>query len=92
MGLKANQKIYNSISDHKKKLAVEFLQKYLQTKEDIKSVILKNPEGWFAPYHFGWGMAIRNALRTEGFGESYFGIGNLDDIYVELVEEAVMGE
>lgn len=89
MGLKVNQKLYNSISDQKKKLAIEFLRCYLKDKEIIKMAIQIDPECWFAPYHFNWGMAIRNGLRCEGFGESYFEIDNLDDIYVELVEETV---
>lgn len=45
--------------------------------------------GWVAPYHMGWGMSIRNLLRNRGFGEKAFGIHNLDNIYAELVEEAV---
>lgn len=39
--------------------------------------------------HFGFGMAVRNLLRKEGFGEDYFGIENLDDVYVPLLEMAV---
>ena len=34
-------------------------------------------------------MWIRNALRTAGFGETYFHIANLDDIVYELIEEAL---
>lgn len=41
------------------------------------------------PLHFSWGMGVRNLLRTEGFGEDFFGIDNLDDYYVPLVELAV---
>jgi hypothetical protein len=47
--------------------------------------------GYAAMYnpHFGFGMAVRNALRKAGFGEEYFGIHNLDDIYIDVIEEAV---
>jgi hypothetical protein len=36
-------------------------------------------------------MAVRNLLRKGGFGEKELGVGNLDDVYVELVEQAVWG-
>lgn len=42
-----------------------------------------------AGYHMGWGMGVRNALREHGFGEEPFGVRNLDNIYVPLIEEAV---
>lgn len=42
--------------------------------------------------HHGWGTAIRNLLRTEGFGEEYFDVWNLDDYYTQLVELAVSEE
>jgi hypothetical protein len=34
-------------------------------------------------------MSVRNLLREKGFNEKYFGVHNLDDIYVALVEEAL---
>ncbi len=43
------------------------------------------------PLHHGWGTAVRNLLRTEGFGEKELGVDNLDDYYTALVEAAVMG-
>lgn len=46
-----------------------------------------HPAGW----HFRGGMAVRNLLRKGGFGEKELGVGNLDDVYVELVEQAVWG-
>lgn len=45
--------------------------------------------GWSAPYHFNWGMHIHNKLRQHLFSEQAFGVTNLDNIYVRLVEEAV---
>jgi hypothetical protein len=36
-----------------------------------------------------WGMSVRNLLRQKGFSEEHFGIDNLDDIYISLVEEAL---
>lgn len=89
MGLKECKKIYNKITMDKKIPAIEFLKNNLREKEKIRKEIKKNPETWFAPYHFHWGMFIRNLLRNNKFGEKYFEIGNLDDIYVELVEDAL---
>lgn len=71
--------------------AVRFLCDWFpdHVKEDIRQRHQEDPEYWWAPYHLFWGMGVRNKLRDEGFGEDDFGIHNLDNIYVELVEEAV---
>lgn len=71
--------------------AVRFLRGWLSpTVQDmVREVIrIKTPD-WPAAYHLGWGMGVRNGLRQHGFGEKDFGVLNLDNIYVELVEEAV---
>lgn len=44
--------------------------------------------GLYSP-HFGWGMAIRNSLRSAGFGEEELGVHNLDDVYRALLDSAV---
>lgn len=56
---------------------------------EVQKAIAKNPKKWWVGYHFGWGMGIRNLLRKEGFKDSESKSGNLDDIYIPLVEEAV---
>lgn len=60
-----------------------------ETKAQIRAAINEDPDEWFVPYHLWWGMAVRNFLREKGFGEEYWPICNLDDIYVPLVERAV---
>lgn len=40
----------------------------------------------------GGGMYIRNQLRDLGYGEEDIGAVNLDNIYAEIVEEAVAGD
>ena len=91
MGLPENKLVYDFISTSKKEVVKKFLSELISEKDKrkIRKEIMKDSVGWFAPYHFTWGMAIRNALRQNGFGEEYFMIENLDDIYVELVEDAV---
>ena len=71
--------------------AVEFLRGWIgeNIKPEIRAQIKADPDGWSVPYHFGWGMGIRNALRTAGFRESQLGVRNLDNVYVELVELAL---
>lgn len=71
--------------------AVEFLKKELEPiAADIRMKIRNpGPYGWIAPYHFGWGMAIRNLLRQNGYGEKELHVENLDNVYVELIEEAI---
>jgi hypothetical protein len=40
--------------------------------------------------HIRFATLVRNELRTAGFGESDLGIRNLDDVYIFLLEEALM--
>lgn len=72
--------------------AVEFLRGYFSnaptTIADVKEAMAKDPQTWWAPYHLTWGMAVRNLLRRNGYGEKQFGVDNLDDYYVGLIEEA----
>lgn len=58
-------------------------------RKEILSAYKADPKGWAAPYHFFWGMSVRNLLRDKGFGEGHFHVHNLDDIYIPLVEEAL---
>lgn len=82
--------VYDTISDELKNPAIEMLAKELaHSCEEIKESIKNDPKNWITPYHFGWGMSIRNLLRDKGFGEDYFKVDNLDNIYVQLVEEAM---
>lgn len=60
-------------------------------RASIVASMERDPERWIGPYHHGWGTAMRNHLRQMGFGELYFGVHNLDDIYVALIEEALTG-
>jgi hypothetical protein len=91
MGLTECRIIYNALSEEKKYPAIDCLKNHIskELKIGLRILIERDPEGWFAMYHHGWGTAIRNVLRQKGFGEEYFNINNLDDIYVELVEDAV---
>lgn len=91
MGLAVNRKLYQNLKECKKLSAISFLATLISRKDKkrIKIKIKRDPEGWFALYHHGWGTCIRNALREVNYGEKYFGINNLDDIYVELVEDMI---
>ncbi len=68
-----------------------------ETVNQIKEAIHDDPKLWYAPYHFGWGMAIRNYLRTDvGILDKELpsnacenDCGNWDDYYVECVEKAM---
>jgi len=91
----------------KRKQAVEFLSIELgEAVLDMQNMIAEDPLHWWSKprggnrdigypgmsFHSSGGRALRNALRGAGMDEAWFGIGNLDDIYVGLVELAVMGE
>ena len=82
--------MYAALPAELKAPALAFLRTTLTPAQDqIRVAMQSDPATWWAKYHFGWGMATRNALRRAGFGEEYFGVHNLDDIYIELVEEAL---
>jgi len=57
--------------------------------ETIRKEYEKNPEEWWVGHHFQWGMQMRNLLRENGYGEKELGVGNLDDCYIELIENAI---
>ena len=81
--------MYASLTPELKAPALEMLRTELaQVRDQIRAAYTAAPTDWYVSYHFGWGMAVRNLLREKGFGEDYFHIHNLDDIYVPLVEEA----
>lgn len=83
-------KMYQGLTPEIKAPALEMLRKELAPVTDqIRAAFTAAPNDWYVSYHFGWGMAVRNLLREKGFGEEYFRVHNLDDIYVALVEEAL---
>ena len=84
------QQMYADLTPEVKAPALAMLAEELKPAvPEIQKAYAADPEGWYVGYHFGWGMAVRNLLREKGFGEEYFGVHNLDDIYVALVEEAL---
>lgn len=91
----------------KRRRAVEFLQAELrEAAGEFRAHISEDPEAWWArphggdpalgfpgrSFHVTGGMSVRNALRHAGMDEAWFGIANLDDVYVGLIELAIMGE
>jgi hypothetical protein len=89
--LQFHQRIISFYPPEKIAPAVEALRDELpdDAKREIRAAIAQSPDAWATPFHHGFGTAIRNFLRTAGFGETYWPIWNLDDIYVMLVEAAV---
>jgi hypothetical protein len=71
--------------------AVKFLKKEipLDVAEQIKEEYEKDPGHWCTPYHFSWGMFIRNKLRDNVCLDDKLPSGNFDDYYVRFVEIAV---
>lgn len=83
------------VSEAMKEKAAEFLRNHFSIvdKQSFRKLIEKGKDRWwYSEYHsLGGGMAIRNLLRNNGFGEKDLPIENLDYIYVKLLERAVMG-
>lgn len=61
-----------------------------RTAMQIRRLIETRDPKWPGTYHFGWGRQIRNDLRVAGYGEKELGVRNLDNVYVAMVEEAVL--
>jgi len=82
--------MFTDLAPELKAPALEMLAVELApVKPDIQTAYAADPLEWAVPYHFWWGMSVRNLLRDKGFDEKYFGVHNLDDIYIPLVEEAL---
>lgn len=83
--------MYSEIPKEQKDAAIKAFRNsgYYPAFPEIREAIAKNSDGWNIPYHFTWGMGVRNFFRQESFGEKYFGVDNLDCIYKYLVEDAV---
>ena len=80
------------LSDDVKTRAIELLRNEfpLELKQDLQNLIAKNPDNWIGvELHFGWGMAVRNLLRTNGLTDDLTPNGNWDDYYIKAIEEAV---
>lgn len=60
-----------------------------QTRELIFEEWRRERDDWCVPYHFYWGMAIRNALRDAGLFDDRLPDKNWDDYYIPLVEYAI---
>ena len=86
--------MYSEIPQEQKDAAIKVFREsdYVQSFPEIRNSIAGDPDHWNIPYHSFWGMGVRNFFREEGFGEEYFGVCNLDDIYTALIEEAVREE
>jgi len=85
------QKMYKTIPFDKRIEMETWLHSYLKdVAPALRQKIHANREDWFLEYHFGWGMNLRNALRRAGFNEKFLGVGNLDDVYVEAIEHAIL--
>lgn len=80
-----------TLDPEKVEAAVRYLCDMLspQSKQLIRKLAVRDPQGWWVAHHFHWGMGVRNLLRKGGFTEEYFRMGNLDDYYIGLVELAV---
>lgn len=70
---------------------VQLLKKSVpeKLKNLLKEIYKKDPDNWMIPYHFGFGMSIRNVIREGGFPDKKLPDGNWDDYYVQVLEIAI---
>ena len=60
----------------------------IESKVNIIEAYEKDPVYWISPYHFGWGMTMRNHLREYVCTDDQLLSGNWDDYYTQCVEYA----
>jgi hypothetical protein len=81
---------YTAIPSEIRQPALSLLASLLEpVLPEIRADYAKDPINWWKHGHFHFGLAVRNQLRRKGYDAAYFGVSNLDDIYVFLVEEAL---
>lgn len=56
---------------------------------EIEEAANKNKLSWSSPYHFHWGMWMRNQLRKGGILDDALPSKNWDDYYIPIVELAL---
>jgi hypothetical protein len=88
------RKFYDALAAEKKDPAIVLLSSKIRPNDRVKmrQLMSVDPNHWYLDQHFGGGMFVRNLLRQHGFGEKYWPIWNLDDIYVFLLEDAISKE
>lgn len=84
------KKTYDAIPMEKRAPVLTIVAQLLKPMaQQIQTDFEKDKLNWWKRGHFHWGLAVRNQLRRQGYDSKYFGVPNLDDIYVNLVEEAL---
>jgi hypothetical protein len=70
---------------------VNFLKQDMsdKLKKQIWEAYEKDGYDWYRGTHFGWGMAMRNRLRTAEFLDDQLPEKNWDDYYIACIELAV---
>ena len=85
-----SREVYDTIPGSITDAALALLTSLLEpVSPEIRADYAKDPINWWKQGHFHFGLAVRNQLRRKGYDAAYFGVSNLDDIYVFLVEEAL---
>ena len=71
-----------------KEKAVQYLIENIssETLEEVAKEMKEKGSHWWVLHHHGFGMDVRNLLRVGGFD---WGPIDLDDMWVELIEEVV---
>ncbi len=82
--------MYAQITSEVKAPALTLLIELLEPlAAQVRSDFNVDPENWWKRGHFHFGLAVRNQLRRRDYDADYFGVSNLDDIYIYLVEESL---
>ena len=90
-----------ALKDTDRKAMTDLFKKNLSIEEVLffKKIIKDFPCGKWATeiteatpmgFHLlGGGIAVRNFFRSNGFDEKTLGIQNLDNVYIDIIEDAV---
>jgi hypothetical protein len=76
------------VDPSERRKAIQYLIKNIsaETWVDVQNEMKEKGSNWGVFHHHGFGMGVRNLLREGGFN---WGPIDLDDIWVELIEEAI---
>lgn len=92
--VKFHEEMYQELPEWIKEKSISVLKEIIpdESKEEIRKAYKLDPVHWIAPYHFDWGMWIRNMLRDRVVLDDKLHcdpeLANWDNFYTKLVEIA----
>lgn len=83
---------YTALDPDLRKEAAASVKALLSEKESVslRNAIKTDPESWWTGFHFIQGARLRTELEVAGFTAERFGVDSLDDIWMDILYDAVI--